>query len=92
EKGDYVNFEYITLGYTFNKKQLKADWIQSIHLGLAVNNVCTLTGYSGLTPMINSASLVRVDEGRTTYGTLGVDDKRLFPLTRTFSFNVSVNF
>ena len=92
EKGDYVNFEYITLGYTFNKKQLKADWIQSIHLGLAVNNVCTLTGYNGLTPMINSASLVRVDEGRTTYGTLGVDDKRLFPLTRTFSFNVSVNF
>ena len=34
EKGDYVSFEYITLGYTFNKKQLKADWIRVFILGL----------------------------------------------------------
>lgn len=92
EKGDYVNFEYVTLGYTFGKKQLKANWIQSLHLGLSVNNVYMFTGYKGLSPLINSTSLVRVDEGRTTYGTIGVDDKRLYPLSRTFSFNVSVTF
>lgn len=92
EKGDYVNFEYINLGYTLTKEQLKVNWIQNLHLGLAVNNVCTFTGYSGLTPMINSASLGRIDEGTGTTGTLGVDNKRIYPLVRTFSFNVSVNF
>lgn len=68
------------------------NWIQNLHLGLAVNNVCTFTGYSGLTPMINSASLGRIDEGTGKTGTLGVDNKRIYPLVRTFSFNVSVNF
>ena len=42
--------------------------------------------------MINSASLVQQAEGTTTYGTLGVDDKRIYPLTRTFSFNVGITF
>ena len=92
ENGDYVNFEYLQLSYTFNKQQLKTKYIQNIKLGLAVNNVCTITGYSGLTPMINSASLVQQSEGTTTYGTLGVDDKRIYPLTRTFSFNVGITF
>lgn len=92
EKGDYVNFEYVQLSYNFTKEQLKCRWIQSIRLGLAVNNVCTITGYNGLTPMINSASLVQQSEGRTSYGTLGVDDKRIYPLTRTFSFNVGITF
>lgn len=87
-----MNFEYLQLSYTFNKQQLKTKYIQNIKLGLAVNNVCTITGYSGLTPMINSASLVQQAEGTTTYGTLGVDDKRIYPLTRTFSFNVGITF
>lgn len=92
EKGDYVNFEYITLGYNFTKKQLRSKYLENIRVALACNNVCTLTGYSGLTPMINSASTVRQSEGTVTYGTLGVDDKRIYPLTRTFSLSVNVRF
>lgn len=92
KKGDYVNLEYINLSYTFTKEQLKSNFIQGLRLGLAVNNVCTLTGYKGLTPMINSASLATQEEGTGIYGTLGVDDKRIYPLTRTFSFNVAVDF
>ena len=92
EKGDYVNFEYVQLSYNLTQKQLKTKYIQNIKLGLAVNNVCTITGYNGLTPMINSASLIQQAEGTTQYGTLGVDDKRIYPLTRTFSFNVGITF
>ncbi|MGN0309687.1 MAG: TonB-dependent receptor domain-containing protein, partial [Bacteroides sp.] len=92
EKGDYVNFEYITIGYNFTKKQLRSKYLENIRVALACNNVCTLTGYSGLTPMINSASTVRQSEGTVTYGTLGVDDKRIYPLTRTFSLSVNVRF
>ena len=92
EKGDYVNFEYITLGYNFTKEQLGSKFLENIRIALSCNNVCTLTGYSGLTPMINSASTVRQSEGTTTYGTLGLDDKRIYPLTRTFSLSVNVRF
>ncbi len=93
EKGDYVNFEYLTLGYTFNQKSLpKTCFIKNLRLSLSVNNICTITGYSGMTPMINSANIAPQAEGTTSYGTLGVDDKRIYPLTRTFSFSASIKF
>lgn len=92
EDGDYVNFEYATLGYNITKEQLNCKYISNIHLGLSCNNIATFTGYSGLTPMINSASLVQQAEGTTSYGTIGVDDKRIYPLTRTWSLSLSINF
>lgn len=92
EKGDYVNWEYVTLGYNFTKDVLKSKFIENIRLALSCNNVYTFTGYSGLTPLINSASLVRQSEGTTSYGTIGVDDKRIYPLTRTFSLQLNITF
>ncbi|MDD2436249.1 MAG: SusC/RagA family TonB-linked outer membrane protein [Massilibacteroides sp.] len=93
KNGDYVNFEYASLGYTFNEKQLKGTkFLKNLHLAFSVNNICTITGYKGLTPMINSANLSRQSEGTGTNGTLGVDDKRIYPLVRTFSFSASVKF
>ncbi len=54
EKGDYVNIEYITLGYNIPTKVFKI--FSNARIALSCNNVATITGYSGLTPMINSAS------------------------------------
>jgi hypothetical protein len=48
-----------------------------------MNNVATFTAYSGLTPMINSSAL---------NGTLGLDDKRSYPLYHTYTLGVSVTF
>ncbi|MCQ2238511.1 MAG: TonB-dependent receptor [Bacteroidaceae bacterium] len=84
EKGDYVHFDYVTLGYNFNMKNVKA--VQNLRLALSCNNIATFTGYSGMTPMINSTALT----GGTTG--LGVDDKRLYPLQRTFSLQLNVTF
>ena len=47
------------------------------------NNLATITGYSGLSPMINSS---------TVNSTLGVDDKRGYPLARTYTLGLSINF
>ena len=84
EKGDYMNFEYASLGYTFTKDMLKWKFINNIHLSLSVNNICTLTGYKGLTPMINSATI--------SGDNLGIDDKNIYPLSRTYTLSLSVNF
>ena len=80
ESGNYVNFDYLTLGWnipTFSK------FIQSIRLSVSVNNLATITSYSGLTPMINSSV---VDS------TLGIDDKRTMPVYRSYSMGLSIQF
>lgn len=81
ERGDYVHIDYITLGWNLNTKNLKN--VNSLRITFSVNNVATITNYSGLSPMINSA---------TVGGDLGIDDKRFYPLTRTYSLGLSLNF
>lgn len=82
EKGDYVNFDYLTIGW--NVPLAKAQkYIRSLRLALTVNNLATISGYSGLSPMINSS---------TVNSTLGVDDKRGYPLARTYTVGLSINF
>ena len=84
EKGDYVNLEYISLGYNWNKERLNCKYLSNVRLALSCNNVMTFTGYSGLTPLINSTSF--------TNGYLGMDDKQIYPLNRTFSVSLGVTF
>ncbi len=84
-KGDYMNFEYASLGYTFTKDMLKWKFINNIHLSLSVNSICTLTGYKGLTPMINSATI--------SGDSLGIDgQEHLSSEPRTYTLSLSVNF
>ena len=58
-------------------------YVQSLRLSASVNNLATITGYSGLTPMINST---------VVNSTLGVDDKCNFPVYRSYSFGLSIKF
>ena len=81
EDGDYINFDYVTVGWNVPLKN--ARYLQSLRLSLTVNNLATISGYSGLTPMINSSSV---------NSTLGIDDKRTYPLYRTYTIGLSVNF
>lgn len=82
EKGDYVHIAYVAMGYNFNVEKVK-NWVNSIRLTASVNNLYTFTNYSGLSPMINST---------TVNGSLGLDDKQFYPLTRTYSLGLSINF
>lgn len=81
EKGDYLHFDYVTLGYNLDCSKLKN--LRALRITFSVNNLGTITNYSGLSPMINS-SIVN--------GQLGIDDKNFYPLSRTYSLGLSVNF
>ena len=85
EKGDYVNFDYVTLGWNvpIEKVQKLKKYVRSLRLAFTVNNLATISGYSGLSPMINSS---------TVNSTLGVDYKRGYPLARTYTLGLSINF
>ena len=80
EKGDYLNFDYLTIGWN---TPIKNKYISSLRVSFSINNLATITSYSGLTPIINSYV---VDN------TLGIDDKRTYPSYRTYSIGVSIKF
>ena len=81
EDGDYVNIDYITVGWRVPLKQNR--YLESMRLSLTMNNVLTITGYSGLTPIVNSSAM---------NATLGLDDKRTYPLYHTYTLGVTLNF
>lgn len=81
ENGDYVNIDYITLGWRIPLH--KNRFVESMRLSLTMNNVATITGYSGLTPMINSSNV---------NSTLGLDDKYSYPLFHTYTIGLSLTF
>jgi hypothetical protein len=79
ERGDYVNIDYLTMGWNIPVKRV----VRSLRLSLSVNNLATITGYSGLTPMINSS---------VTGSTFGLDDKISYPVYRSYSVSASIQF
>lgn len=85
EKGDFLNLDYLALGYTFDVKKW-GNVIKNIRLTASVNNLHTFTNYSGLSPMINN-SVSKKDNND-----LGVDDKRFYPLSRTYSLGLNITF
>ena len=80
ESGNYLQFDYLTVGWNV---PVKSKYIRSLRVSCSVNNLATITSYSGNTPMINSYV---VDS------TLGIDDKRSYPAYRTYSFAISMSF
>ena len=81
ERGDYLNFDYLTVGW--NVPLRSSRHISSLRLSCSVNNLATITSYSGLTPMINS---------HVVSNTLGIDDKRSYPVFRSYTMAVSIQF
>ena len=80
ESGDYVNFDYVTVGWTV---PVRSKYVQNLRFSASVNNLATITGYSGLTPMINSSVINE---------TLGIDDKNVLPVYRSYTVGLSVQF
>ncbi len=80
ERGDYLNIDYLTVGWTI---PTHSRHIQSLRLSASVNNLATITSYSGTTPIINSSVI---------NGTLGIDDKNTFPVYRSYTAGLSIQF
>ena len=80
ERGDFLNIDYLTLGWNV---PVKSKIISRLRLSVTINNLATFTGYSGLTPIINSNNV---------NSTLGIDDKRNYPLARNYTLGVNITF
>ncbi|MDR2119234.1 MAG: TonB-dependent receptor [Tannerellaceae bacterium] len=79
EDGSYVRLKNIQLGYTLPNSLTKRIALRNLRFFLAVQNLCTLTGYSGLDPEIGSDN--------PQY--MGID-MGFYPQARTCMFGISM--
>lgn len=77
EKGDFIRFENLTLGYRINTARLKH--ISNARVTLTATNLALITGYSGLDPEINLS-------GANGFGT----DMGIYPRTTTVAIGINV--
>lgn len=83
EDGSYLRFNNVTLGYTLSKKLLNKMKIGNFRIYGTVNNLATVTNYSGYDPDVTAR--------RTDPLTPGVDFAA-YPRARTWLFGVNVTF
>lgn len=92
EDGDFFRLKTLELGYTLPKNWVMKASLQNVRVYTAMENLFTITGYSGYTPDLG----VNTGDGATGSGlgsvmSRGCDDGR-YPLARTFSFGLQVTF
>ncbi len=75
EKGDYFRLANLSLSY--NLRNISPQ-IKSLRVYASVNNVFVLTGYKGIDPEVDLGGLAP-----------GIDNRQIYPRTRTFMFGVN---
>jgi iron complex outermembrane receptor protein len=78
ENGSYLRLDNATLGY---RVKMKSAYISSLRFYTTVNNVFTITNYSGIDPEVNQGGI-----------SPGVDMNNFYPKTRTIMVGVNVGF
>lgn len=90
EKGDYLRFRSLTLGYTFNSKLFENLPIDGVRVFLQGQNLHVWTKYKG-NPVVGDGSTEDFSPGAAQYVS-GSYSAFSYPQTRTFSFGINVNF
>lgn len=81
EDGSYLRVRDITLGYTFNAKQLSFAKLSAIRVYVSAQNWLTLTNYSGYDPEVSWA-----------VPTVNGWDRGNYPSTKSITVGAKVNF
>ena len=85
EKGDYLRFKNLIVGYSFaNVAFLNRLGVSNIRVYGQAQNLFTITGYSGLDP----EALTNVGDVNLAGGT----DKNTMPQARIFTFGLNITF
>ncbi len=90
EDASYLRIKNITLSYNVPKKLIKKYYLSDLRLSFNVQNVATLTGYTGYDPEVGSQNgqYSMTGQGMLMYG---VDTGRV-PAPRSFIFGVEATF
>ncbi|MBL7696825.1 MAG: TonB-dependent receptor [Chitinophagaceae bacterium] len=83
EDGSFLRMKYLTIGYTFGEN-LIGNKIQKLRAFITLQNLVTITKYSGFDPEIGAD----VDYSSNMYGV----DRGLYPQARAYMLGVNFNF
>lgn len=86
EDGSFVRLKTVDIGYTFPKQWVQKAMIQHLRVYVSMENLFTLTKYSGYTPDLGESSSAGVSYNVFSRG---IDQGR-YPVPRTFSFGIQV--
>jgi TonB-linked SusC/RagA family outer membrane protein len=83
EDGSYLRIAQVTLGYSLPKEFLNKILVTNARIYFTVNNLATITGYSGYDPEVSSASGVTVTPGY---------DSSTYPRSRSYVLGINLTF
>ena len=87
ENGSYMRLKTLDVGYTLPKNLTKKVKLENVRIYTSMENLFTLTKYSGYTPDLGESTVAGVDYNVFSRG---IDQGR-YPLPRTISFGIQVN-
>jgi hypothetical protein len=67
EKGDYVKLKNLSFGYTFPTLTSQKVGLQKLRIYVTIQNVFTITGYTGIDPEIGGNVLLRGVDHQNRY-------------------------
>jgi len=83
EDGSYLRIKNIALGYTFDEKLLKKVHLTSLRVYANIQNLYTLTNYTGFDPEVGAST--------TSTNVYGLDNGR-YPSPQVYSFGLNLSF
>lgn len=83
EDGSYLRIAQLTIGYTFPKDFLRHVMLTNARIYATVNNLATITGYSGYDPEVTAASGVAITPGY---------DSSTYPRSRSYVIGINLTF
>lgn len=87
EDGSFLRLNTLTLGYTIPSDLTKKIKINNLRVYGTIYNLCTITGYSGLDPEVNT----NLSQNNAIYPTMGMD-WGAYPRARQFVIGLNLNF
>jgi TonB-dependent starch-binding outer membrane protein SusC len=81
ERGDYLKLKNLSIGYTLPTSISQKAGVQNVRLYTSIQNVFTMTNYSGIDPEIGGGVLMR-----------GVDHQNRYLPSRLVSFGIDLTF
>ena len=89
EDGSYLRLKNVSLSYNLpNSLLTRQKIVKGLRATVGIQNVATITGYSGFDPEIGSYTGPNANSGGQA---IGLDYGR-YPLTPIYSFGLNVNF
>jgi len=83
EDGSYLRIAQLTVGYSLNREFLQKILVTNARIYFTVNNLATITGYSGYDPEVAAATGVSITPGY---------DSSAYPRSRSYVLGINLTF